>query len=443
MDPLSTLIGASGAQPDPHRGTESLVGRCPICDHAKSLIVSLAPERASVWCVMNHGACDADAIVDRLGLPTDVILERLASGGFELAHDRPLQASRTLLGVTLLTRADLATLPEPEPLIAETLDRRSIALLAGPPGTGKSFVALDWAASVATGAPWLGRTAEPGRVLYIVGEGAHGLHARLSAWEAHHGAEIETDRFVVLPAAIQVTRPADLRELADHVEREDFDLVVFDTLARMAVGVDENSAEGMGRLVDAFETVKRATPRGTVLVVHHTGKDGETVRGSSSLEGAMDTVYRIDATFEPHALKRTKRKDGPVEDVIDFRLQEVADSCVFVPTDRRSFATIEADPEAWHAGWTAVRLTFRGDADFSKSDAVRTMIASGIARTTAYRYLTELVAHGLVRNVMRSESAPPRYKVQDHVARRLRIAIPEPFALRLPDGADGVPLPSH
>src|SRR4051794_4541821 len=57
----------------------------------------------------------------------------------------------------LLARADLTNLPEPEPLIENTLDRRTIALLAGHTGTGKSFIALDWACCVATGHAWQGR----------------------------------------------------------------------------------------------------------------------------------------------------------------------------------------------------------------------------------------------------------------------------------------------
>jgi hypothetical protein len=53
----------------------------------------------------------------------------------------------------ILSRAELGTLPHVEPLIENTLDRRSMALLAGYWGSGKSFLALDWACCVATGTP--------------------------------------------------------------------------------------------------------------------------------------------------------------------------------------------------------------------------------------------------------------------------------------------------
>jgi AAA domain len=72
------------------------------------------------------------------------------------------------LAERLLTRSQLDSLPEPEPLIENTLDRRTVALLGGYWGTLKSFIALDWALSVATGHPWQGRPTVTGPVIYGV-----------------------------------------------------------------------------------------------------------------------------------------------------------------------------------------------------------------------------------------------------------------------------------
>jgi len=54
----------------------------------------------------------------------------------------------------ILHRADLANLPQPEPIIEDTLDARTVALLSGRNSTGKSFLALDWSCCIATGRPW-------------------------------------------------------------------------------------------------------------------------------------------------------------------------------------------------------------------------------------------------------------------------------------------------
>lgn len=92
--------------------------------------------------------------------------------------------SRPRLADHLLSREDLRNLPEPEPLIDNVLDRGTTALLYGMWGTAKSFIALDWAACVATGKPWQGRETGPGRVLYVAAEGANGHRGRADAWEA-------------------------------------------------------------------------------------------------------------------------------------------------------------------------------------------------------------------------------------------------------------------
>src|SRR3712207_8722728 len=63
------------------------------------------------------------------------------------------------------------------------------------------------------------------------------------------------------------------------------------------------------RSIDAAEQIKRATGSGAVLLVHHTGKDKTTVRGSSALEAAMDTVYTTEGDPLNMRLRRTKRKD--------------------------------------------------------------------------------------------------------------------------------------
>ena len=106
----------------------------------------------------------------------------------------------------LLRRPQLADLPQPEPLIDDTLDQRTVALLAGRNSTGKSFLALDWACCIATGQRWQGReVATFGPVLCIAAEGAHGLHQRVSAWEHSWGRGTTVDALDVLPLAVTST----------------------------------------------------------------------------------------------------------------------------------------------------------------------------------------------------------------------------------------------
>ena len=68
-------------------------------------------------------------------------------------------------------------------LVDGLFESDTLAMLFGEPEHGKSFVALDVAACVASGAAYHGRSVRQGPVIYIAGEGRNGLRRRLSAWE--------------------------------------------------------------------------------------------------------------------------------------------------------------------------------------------------------------------------------------------------------------------
>ncbi len=86
---------------------------------------------------------------------------------------------------------DLDTIAPVLPLIDGVLNQGSITWLSGKFGTYKTFVALGWACSVATGRPWAGRlVAEPGPVVYVAAEGHSGLKSRVRAWTSHFGTDI-------------------------------------------------------------------------------------------------------------------------------------------------------------------------------------------------------------------------------------------------------------
>lgn len=232
----------------------------------------------------------------------------------------------TGLAERLLSRADLKTLPDPEPLIDNVLDQGSVALLYGRWGTGKSFIAIDWAASVATGRVWQGRATERRRVLYVAAEGAFGLKGRMSAWETGWQQIVAAeDTFDVLPQPVNLTNFGQVAELCALIDQNGYGLIVVDTLARCMVGADENSAKDCGQVVDALTRLRQATPdgRGVVLGVHHTGKDGKTFRGSSVFEAGADTVYSVTPDGGLIVLDREKRKDGPQHDRHELRIDPI------------------------------------------------------------------------------------------------------------------------
>jgi hypothetical protein len=240
----------------------------------------------------------------------------------DVAEVAPAEPAPPVYADRVLTRSALLTLPDPEPLIVDTLDRGTVAVLYGKWGTGKSLIAQDWGLSVGTGRNWQGRAVRRGRVLYVAGEGAFGLKGRVHAWEVGWGTEISDGDFAILPFAVNLTRPLEVANLAALIAWGGYDFVILDTLARCMVGADENSAKDCGVVVDSMARLLNHTPggRGCVLGVHHAGKDGKTLRGSSAFEGAADTVYFTAKDGGLITLDREKRKDGPEGDHHDLKI---------------------------------------------------------------------------------------------------------------------------
>lgn len=341
------------------------------------------------------------AVADRLEwLRTNAEAKRLFDA--ERQH-----ASRASVADKLLSRSALRNLPKPEPLIVDTLDRGTVAKLYGPSNIGKSFVALDWLACIATGKPWQSRPAEKLKVLYIAAEGAHGVNARLSAWESGYGHAVDggaiaDDALTVLPEPVNLLDINAVAELVELVKAERFDVVAIDTLARSIVGGDENSAQDMGQAVAAAYQILAATPggRGCVLLVHHTGEDRKTSRGSTALEGNVDTVYQMTGDGgQAFKLERTKRRDGPKDDTLALKLAPIAieghpdGSCVVEAVNGEPVDPDRSD---------RVLALFRSH--FGETSATRPQLAAvatevlGMSQATAYRAINDLLATGKLLN---------------------------------------------
>lgn len=225
----------------------------------------------------------------------------------------------------LLNRSDLRDLPKPAPMIDEVLDQGTIALLYGRQSSLKSFIAIDWAASIATGRRWQNRLTKKGRALYIAAEGAFGMQLRVDAWEQGWHTTLTDEDMQVLPRRVNLARIAEVRELCALIRWNGYSFIVVDTLSKCMVGADENSAKDCGLVVDALARMREATPGGVGVVVgvHHTGKDGKTFRGSSVFEAGADTVYAATREGVVTRLQREKRKDGPPTDFHELRFDEI------------------------------------------------------------------------------------------------------------------------
>lgn len=183
-------------------------------------------------------------------------------------------------------------LPPPEYVVEGWVEDRALSAVIGPPGAGKSAVVLDMACSISMGIPWQGKPTKRNRVLYIAGEGGTGAAMRVKAWEQEHNLDVGEDLFMITEAVL-VGAGADLWGwLADNVVENDIHLVIFDTLARMSLGLEENSSTDMGKAVSRFDRLRKEADTG-VLVVHHTARGQTHGRGSTAILGALDSEVLV------------------------------------------------------------------------------------------------------------------------------------------------------
>jgi len=208
-------------------------------------------------------------------------------------------------------------------LVKGWLDRGGVSLIFGPSNTGKTFLALDIVHHIAKGMEWAGRRVRRGRVLYVAAEGGSGFTNRVSA--------LEDPEFFVLPTPFLLTgkdtQAAFLVEVIQHLEAvggAPFDMVVFDTMARVMGGADENAAPDIADLVRNLGLIQRLTGA-HVMLIHHTGKDaGRGARGHSSLRAAVDT--EIELTRDEMGVisaEVTKQREGPTGYRFDYLLRQV------------------------------------------------------------------------------------------------------------------------
>lgn len=178
----------------------------------------------------------------------------------------------------LIHADDLGSIGQPDYLLTSyPIYRCGFNVLVGESGVGKSFIALDIA----------GRLAVNASVVYVAGEGLAGYAARWFAWKDYHHIEGQTHLYFY-KNAVQVLNESELEMFISLIAQHDPELVIIDTLARSAVGVDENSNKEMGQFVAACDHIRNSLDA-AVIVVHHTGKSGD-IRGATALYGAADSV---------------------------------------------------------------------------------------------------------------------------------------------------------
>ena len=212
-------------------------------------------------------------------------------------------------------------------IIPHVIARQAIHYFAGPPSSGKSWMAADLVRAAESAGMWMGiAPCVKAKVLYVneemgVGEYNNRFHLLYpDACRGLHSFVNENIRF---------TDPDDLNDIVDFVKEKSIDIVIVDTFVRVH-NLDENSNSEMSQLYQHF---KKVTDAGAALVVLHHARKGatgslghESMRGAVEIAAQAETVLSVENKEGHYTVKTVKQRRSPFENQINFEFRIHANS---------------------------------------------------------------------------------------------------------------------
>ena len=222
--------------------------------------------------------------------------------------------------LALLAPRGCAAVPSRGYVVKGFLAPGDVGCIFGAPGAGKSLIGPHIGYMVAQGKAAFEMRTRPGSVFYVAAEDPYGMQSRVSALLQEHG---DAPDFALVQGVSDLLAEdsPDLAALKEAIAERRPSLIFLDTLAMAFPGLEENTAEGMGRVV---KVARELTRHGAaVVLIHHDTKAADmTPRGHSLLNGALDMALYL-SPRDDNGITRgtlTKNRNGTCDREIAFRI---------------------------------------------------------------------------------------------------------------------------
>lgn len=357
--------------------------------------------------------------------PAELIIEKLAEDKYKTlkAEEKAKSklAAEAFVGSVELTMDDLKATAS-DFLVDGLIPVQSIGFMIARSNLGKTFAYVDLACRAIFGGKWLGKETKPCKVLIVLGEGKAGFYKRLEAWTNHYEKDINQLRgnmFWIDGA--NLFSDASIQKIAEVANREEVDLIIFDTWAATSGTVNEND----GALNStALNRASQIRPLASLLFVHHPTKETERterpeMRGSGALKGRADYVLAMydDKSFNSANGERYnwialstefdhggKNRNAKTETIRGLYLFDTDD-------DQKVFLQIESEALSKRALLVRQKLVgIKTVEEFATETAT--------SSATARRSLNDAVEEGVaIRHTRAAPNLPDRYELSESAKR--------------------------
>lgn len=189
-------------------------------------------------------------------------------------------------------------IPRREYIQGDWFKEGDLGFIYAPRGLGKTWLSLAIGTSVARGVPcgpWVAHA--PRKVLYVDGEmPCESLESRLAGLGANDNIAVLSHEalFHLEGRVLNLAERPSQDALTNVLRRDGIQVLILDNLSCLISGVAENEADSWQGVLDWLLTLRRY--KIAVIVVHHAGRNGQTMRGTSRREDAAFWVIRLDPT---------------------------------------------------------------------------------------------------------------------------------------------------
>jgi hypothetical protein len=226
---------------------------------------------------------------------------RLSCWQSELSNVQGCAKTAQPLPVVRASDIELAT-HKPSWLIDQLWTHQAVGVIGGSPKSGKTWLALEIAVSVASGTSCLGRfdVLSPGLVLiYAAEDSAAAVRSRIETLARLHQVDFgRLDVHIITMDSLRLDRPEHQDRLESTMLLYKPALLILDPLVRIHA-IDENVAGQVSMLLGYIRSLQRKSGA-AIALVHHVRKNassngsaGYSLRGSGDLYAWLDSFLYL------------------------------------------------------------------------------------------------------------------------------------------------------